>query len=98
MSTRKKSYLALGDGWLLDDRTYDGCQMEGVPTWREANAIIARNCKAVGARLARIHDTFSGNESAYLCLGIEPTLEGATAIAGLFNSEHKKIPANNSIR
>jgi hypothetical protein len=37
-----------------------------------------------GFRLADIHGRFLGNEREYLCYGIEPTLKGATAIAGLF--------------
>ena len=152
-------FRILGDDWALEDRTYDGCQMEGVPTdghadvitltiggndllcYRDkyltegldsfaddhlqllqtirfanptsifivgdiyaplggiseaeregltgANAIIADNCQTVGAGLAPIHDTFIGNENAYLCLGIEPTLEGATAIAGLFDAVYR---------
>jgi lysophospholipase L1-like esterase len=50
----------------------------------EANAIIHANCRRVGAVLARIHDAFRGHEAEYLCLGIEPTLAGAEAIAELF--------------
>jgi hypothetical protein len=50
----------------------------------EANLAIRRNCEVAGAVLAPIHDTFGGHESAYLCLGIEPTLAGASAIAQLF--------------
>ncbi|HYO23366.1 MAG TPA: SGNH/GDSL hydrolase family protein, partial [Lacipirellulaceae bacterium] len=141
-------------GWALDDRTYDGCRIPGVPAdgrgelitltiggndllfqaerylregladfaalhadllgrirganpqatlivgdvyapamplgsaersrLQEANAIIAANCDRVGARLAPIHETFRGHEASYLCLGIEPTLEGARRIAELF--------------
>lgn len=49
-----------------------------------ANAAIRQNCETVCAMLAPIHDTFRGHEAEYLCLNIEPTLKGATAIAGLF--------------
>ena len=147
-------FRSLGDDWALDDRTYDGCQMGGVPTdgrgdlititiggndlllnrdqhladglssfavehlqlllaihesnpgallivgdiysphaalpaadrlgLDAANAAIHANCSEVGARLAQIHDTFRGHEATFLCLGIEPTLQGAEAIAQLF--------------
>jgi lysophospholipase L1-like esterase len=50
----------------------------------EANSIIAANVKAVGARLADIHDAFLGHEQEYLCLEIEPNLKGATVITSLF--------------
>jgi hypothetical protein len=49
-----------------------------------ANAAIRRNCQCVRAILAPIHATFLGHETEYLCLAIEPTLAGATVIAGLF--------------
>jgi hypothetical protein len=52
----------------------------------EANAVIRRNGEAIDAVLAPISETFRGHESEYLCLGIEPTLKGATAIARLFRS------------
>jgi hypothetical protein len=29
----------LGEAWTLDDRTFDGCQMEGVPTDRQGDLI-----------------------------------------------------------
>src|SRR5262245_33306301 len=45
-----------------------------------ANAAIHENCKRIRATLAPIHDTFRGHEADYLCMGIEPTLAGATAI------------------
>ncbi|MBN2291818.1 MAG: hypothetical protein JXM70_05300 [Pirellulales bacterium] len=153
-------FHTLGEEWVLDDHTYDGCRMAGVPTDGQgdvitltiggndllccrdkylsegldrfadehlqllrairsanpksifivgdiyaphaelssaeqegltaANTIIAANCKTVEARPARIHKMFLGNESAYLCLGIEPTLEGAKAIARLFDSAYKE--------
>jgi len=50
----------------------------------QANDIIHKNCTAVGAQVARIYDAFRGHEEEYLCLVIEPTLQGATAIARLF--------------
>jgi hypothetical protein len=147
-------FHSLGDDWALDDRTYDGCQMSGVPTERHgdlititiggndllisrdqhladnllsfaaehlqlltairevnpgallivgdiygpqgilsdvdrqgldtANAVIRANCDKVGAQLAAIHNTFRGHEATFLCQGIEPTLQGAEAIAQLF--------------
>src|SRR5262249_33200791 len=49
-----------------------------------ANAAICENCRCIGAILAPIHDAFRGHEADYLCMGIEPTLAGATAIATLF--------------
>lgn len=49
-----------------------------------ANAAIRENCQRVDARLAPIHDAFLGHEMDYLCKGIEPTLQGAEVIAGLF--------------
>ena len=55
-----------------------------------ANALIAENCRQVDARLAPIHQTFLGRESEYLCLQIEPTLAGATAIAQLFQEAFEK--------
>ena len=49
-----------------------------------ANQIIAEAIAAHGFRLADIYGAFRGHEQEYLCLGIEPTLAGATAIADLF--------------
>lgn len=147
-------FRRLGDGWSLDDRTFDGCEMAGVPRdvcgdlitltiggndlivnmdeylsaglarfadqhlellprLRErnpdsmmivgdiyapagslttaqkqglaaANMAIRENCQHIRASLAPIRDTFRGHEADYLCMGIEPTLAGARAIAGLF--------------
>lgn len=54
-----------------------------------ANEIIRDNVAAVGARLAPIYDTFLDREPEYLCLGIEPTLAGATAIAALFEQAYR---------
>ena len=147
-------FRTLGDSWILDDRTFDGCQMAGVPRdgigdlitltiggndllWNrerylcegladfaaehkallktirqtnpdaifvvgdiyapdaplsdaeesaltEANAAIHSNCHDVGALQAGIYEAFNGHEQTFLCLAIEPTLEGAKAIAELF--------------
>lgn len=147
-------FRQLGDGWSLDDRTFDGCEMAGVPRdgrgnlitltiggndlivnkdeylnlglarftdehlellsqlrqlnpdsmiivgdvytpagtltpaekqgLATANAAIRENCDRIHGAFAPIHDTFQGHEADYLCMGIEPTLAGATAIAGLF--------------
>ena len=144
----------LGDRWRLDDRTFDGCRMQRVPTdgkgdvvtltiggndllmarerylsqgvdqfakehfelldavrsnnpksllivgdvyaphyplsneeragLQAANAVIRDNCDRVAARLAPINESFRGQEEDFLCLGIEPTLEGASAMATLF--------------
>jgi lysophospholipase L1-like esterase len=148
-------YRSLGHGWALDDRTCDGCVIEGIPRdgtgdlitltiggnnllvhqgqylseglddfamvhrdllsdirtrnpdavfivgtvyspqYRldpkrealldEANEIIRRNTKQVGARLADIRERFRGHESELVHRLIEPNLEGATAIAELFS-------------
>jgi lysophospholipase L1-like esterase len=152
-------YRKLGDGWSLDDRTRDGCEMADVPRdvcgnlitltiggndlivnrdeylgeglarfadqhlellshLRErnpdsiiivgdvyapagsltpaekqglaaANLAIWENCQRIDAALAPIHSTFRGHEAEYLCMGIEPTLAGATAIAALFFRAHQ---------
>jgi len=55
-----------------------------------ANRAIAANCAEVDAELTPIHETFRGQESEYLCLQIEPTLAGATAIARLFCEAARK--------
>jgi lysophospholipase L1-like esterase len=57
----------------------------------EANAMIHANCRRVGAVLAPIHDAFRGQEAEYLCLGIEPTLAGAKAIAHLFEGAFQSV-------
>lgn len=49
-----------------------------------ANAAIHKNCQKVQAVVAPIHDAFDGRSHRYLCLTIEPTLLGASAIANLF--------------
>lgn len=56
----------------------------------QANAMIRANCQAVGATLAEIHATFRGREPDYLCLAIEPTHAGATAIANLFREVYPR--------
>lgn len=153
-------FRALGEGWSLDDRTFDGCIMAGVPRnghgdlitltiggndllWNRerylregiddfqrehaellaairqanpdatlivgdvyepamplsdverrglstANAAIHKNCEQVQAAVAPIHDTFQGHSHSFLCLGIEPTLLGATAIARLFEEAYRR--------
>ena len=50
----------------------------------EANTIIAANAKKVAAHLADIRRAFRGHEQEYLCYEIEPSLQGAAVIAGLF--------------
>ena len=50
----------------------------------EANAIIERNVASVAAHLADIQSAFRYREQEYLCYDIEPSLKGATVIAGLF--------------
>lgn len=52
----------------------------------EANRLIAENAQTVGAQPADIHATFASHEQEYLCFDIEPSLEGATTIAGLFRA------------
>jgi len=52
------------------------------------NSGIAKNIGSVGGRLADIHETFRGHEADYLCLDIEPTHQGASAIAGLFQAAY----------
>ena len=53
-------------------------------TLAEANSIIERNVQGVEGKLADIQGAFRGHEDEYLCLEIEPTMEGATTIAELF--------------
>jgi lysophospholipase L1-like esterase len=151
----------LGDGWSLDDRTLDGCEIAGVPrdvrgdlitltiggndlivnrdeylsvglarfaeqhlallselrernsesllivgdvyapagslTTAEkqglvaANSAIRDNCQRIHAAFAPIYDTFRGHKAEHLCMGIEPTLAGATAIAGLFSRAYQGL-------
>ena len=65
-------YRPLGLAAALE-ASLDGC-----------NRIIGHWAEVHGFRLADIHGTFRGHEDEYLCLGIEPTLQGASVIAGLF--------------
>jgi lysophospholipase L1-like esterase len=51
---------------------------------RRVNLFIAETIQQNGFRLADIFGAFRGHEQEYLCLGIEPTLKGATMIADLF--------------
>lgn len=53
------------------------------------NEGIEQNTDAADAYLADIHAAFKGRESTHLCLDIEPTLIGATAIAQLFIEQYK---------
>jgi len=55
-----------------------------------ANAAIHANCAQAQAVVAPIHDTFQRHSHRYLCLGIEPTLAGATAIARLFAQAYQR--------
>jgi lysophospholipase L1-like esterase len=48
------------------------------------NAFIGDTVVRYGFRLADIYGAFRGHEQEYLCMGIEPTLKGATVIADLF--------------
>ena len=48
------------------------------------NEVIAFWVHERGFRLVDIHGAFLGHEMEYLCCGIEPTFQGATAIADLF--------------
>lgn len=61
------------------------------------NAGIMENVRTVGAQLANIRETFHGHEDVYLCCDIEPSLEGATQIARLFNEAYQawKRPSNS---
>ncbi len=62
----------------------------------ECNGFIGRCVRGAGFRLADIHGAFLGHEDEYLCYGIEPTLKGATVIAGLFETGHELIPLRGS--
>ena len=59
---------------------------EEVAALGKVNEIIAGNCRKVKAKLAKINEAFLGKEETYLCLAIEPTLEGATAIYQQFRA------------
>ena len=62
----------------------------------QLNEGIGRNVREVGGCLADIRSAFAGKESTYLCQEIEPTLEGATAIAGLFAEQFSCWQASRS--
>jgi len=55
-----------------------------------ANAAIHKNSEQVQAVVAPIHDTFQGRSHEFLCLAIEPTLLGASAIAKLFADAYQR--------
>ena len=57
---------------------------EEIAAIKAINEIIADNCRKVDAKLAKINASFIGNEETYLCLAIEPTIEGATEICHQF--------------
>jgi len=59
----------------------------------DANNAIAANAQSVDAQLADIRENFRGHEQAYLCYDIEPSLKGATVIAGLFKEAARKARA-----
>ncbi len=59
----------------------------------EANAVIASNVRSLDGRLADIRGAFRDHEAEYLCYDIEPSLKGATVIAGLFQpSANRHLP------
>jgi len=53
----------------------------------ELNDRISENVANINGRLADIHSAFQGKEGGFLCQNIEPTFEGAEAIACLFSKE-----------
>ena len=62
----------------------------------ELNDGIRRNMDMAGGCLADIFGAFRGHEAEYLCCNIEPNLQGATIIAGLFAQEYEKWLKNLS--
>jgi lysophospholipase L1-like esterase len=64
----------------------------------QANMIIRENCATVGAQLAGVHGAFRRHEAEYLCLGIEPTLQGAEVIARLFRRAFRQAEADRLAR
>lgn len=81
-TTNPNAFIIVGNVYapqmLLPDHLLEALQ--------EANAAIASNAEAVSAYLADIHQAFCGHEKEYLCYDIEPSLKGATVIAGLFKN------------
>lgn len=57
----------------------------------QANVIIRQNVAQAGALFAPINATFRGREDELLCLGIEPTLAGASEIAQLFQEARASL-------
>ena len=55
----------------------------------ELNNRINDNLASINGCLADIHGAFKGNEREFLCQNIEPTLEGAKAIADLFRKANE---------
>ena len=72
-------YRPQADFWRLDLHEIG---LDMALDW--ANLNIAAAVATHGFRLAGIYGAFLGHEDEYLRLGIEHTLAGATAIAGLF--------------
>jgi lysophospholipase L1-like esterase len=56
-----------------------------------ANGAIAANTRSVAASLADIREAFRGHEQDFLCYDIEPSLQGATVIAGLFQEAARQM-------
>ncbi|HUS38090.1 MAG: hypothetical protein WBF93_13625 [Pirellulales bacterium] len=81
-ATNPVSLLIVGDIYHPDGQLTE----QEHEAFSVANRLIHSNCAKVGAKLATIYDVFRGNEAEYLCLQIEPTHKGATAIAGLFRA------------
>ena len=79
--------IMVGDIYHPDTETPDAV----AETLSNANDIIHQNCQQVGVYVVPIHDTFRGNETIFLCQQIEPTFEGATAIAELFERIYEDV-------
>ena len=79
--------IMVGDIYHPDTETPDAV----AETLSNANDIIHQNCQQVGVYVVPIHDTFRGNETTFLCQQIEPTFEGATAIAELFERIYEDV-------
>ena len=67
-------------------------------TLEAVNGWIAEKVAAYGFRLADIAGAFLGHEAEYLCYRIEPTLKGASVIAGLFEQAMDQYPAQEAGR